>query len=398
MRDRRKKKKQALAGGILGGDEKSAAAAAVKKSVPAATTMPSPKKDDAGDHVTRGTTKESGAADAEEERTTTRNRSSHTRDTARTLSSSKRLHPEYREDDVGSSQAEATGGDGTVHRITVPDTLSPKEAKKFRKDERRKSRQQGYQVEFLDTATTANAADPSPENGNNKDKTHQPPTKKRKLRPDAFPRINDLVRQAQEDRERDEKRKAAANDEEELTDLEKGRYVALDCEMVGIGTDGKKSALARVSLVDWYGQVLLDTFVQVPDRVVDFRTQYSGVRPKDIKGNHHALKPDDVRQQVAALVKDRILVGHALHNDLSVLMLQHPKSDIRDTAKFRPFQRFHLKWRPRKLRDLVKERLGKVIQDGSHDSTVDAASTMELFRLVRKEWEQELAHKKSRKR
>jgi hypothetical protein len=66
---------------------------------------------------------------------------------------------------------------------------------------------------------------------------------------------------------------------------------------------------------------------------------------------------------------------------------------IRDTAKHRPFQRYHGKWRPRKLRDLVMERLGKTIQDGSHDSVTDAASTMELFRLVRGEWERELEEK-----
>jgi len=37
--------------------------------------------------------------------------------------------------------------------------------------------------------------------------------------------------------------------------------VALDCEMVGVGFDGEQSALARVSIVDWNGFVLLDTYV-----------------------------------------------------------------------------------------------------------------------------------------
>jgi len=43
--------------------------------------------------------------------------------------------------------------------------------------------------------------------------------------------------------------------------------LALDCEMVGIGTDGKKSVLARASLVDWNGDTVFDSFVQVPTRV-----------------------------------------------------------------------------------------------------------------------------------
>jgi hypothetical protein len=64
-----------------------------------------------------------------------------------------------------------------------------------------------------------------------------------------------------------------------------GKYIALDCEMVGVGIDGKESSLARVSLVNFYGAVQLDEFVKQRERVVDYRTQFSGVREKDmIKG------------------------------------------------------------------------------------------------------------------
>ena len=35
--------------------------------------------------------------------------------------------------------------------------------------------------------------------------------------------------------------------------------------------------------MDYNGDVLYDAFVQVAERVTDFRTQYSGVRAKDIK-------------------------------------------------------------------------------------------------------------------
>lgn len=38
------------------------------------------------------------------------------------------------------------------------------------------------------------------------------------------------------------------------------KYVAIDCEMVGTGEDGKESALARVSIVNKFGIALLDTF------------------------------------------------------------------------------------------------------------------------------------------
>ncbi|EED87822.1 predicted protein, partial [Thalassiosira pseudonana CCMP1335] len=168
------------------------------------------------------------------------------------------------------------------------------------------------------------------------------------------------------------------------------KYIAIDCEMVGVGTDGVKSALARVSVVDWDGNVLLDTFVRVSERVTDFRTHVSGVRPKDISvKNTNAMEHSEVRQQVETLLLNKILVGHALKNDLSALLISHPKQDTRDTAKYKPFMRpsgrSGGKLRPRKLRDLVYEQCGRVIQvEGeSHCSVDDARASMELFKAVK---------------
>jgi RNA exonuclease 4 len=45
---------------------------------------------------------------------------------------------------------------------------------------------------------------------------------------------------------------------------------------------------------------------------------------------------------VADLIKDKVLVGHALQNDLDVLMLSHPRTMIRDTAKYRPYMRVRM--------------------------------------------------------
>ncbi len=47
--------------------------------------------------------------------------------------------------------------------------------------------------------------------------------------------------------------------------------VALDCEMVGVGPEGERSALARVAVVNQDGNVLLDTFVRPKEKVTDFR-------------------------------------------------------------------------------------------------------------------------------
>ena len=55
--------------------------------------------------------------------------------------------------------------------------------------------------------------------------------------------------------------------------------------MVGVGIEGAESSLARVSLVNYHGAIQLDEFVRQRERVVDYRTQWSGVRETDmIKG------------------------------------------------------------------------------------------------------------------
>lgn len=61
------------------------------------------------------------------------------------------------------------------------------------------------------------------------------------------------------------------------------RVVAIDCEMVGVGPDGEDSILARVSLVNQFGKCIYDKYVKPTERVTDYRTAVSGIRPQDIK-------------------------------------------------------------------------------------------------------------------
>ncbi|CAA7028413.1 unnamed protein product [Microthlaspi erraticum] len=165
------------------------------------------------------------------------------------------------------------------------------------------------------------------------------------------------------------------NDDSSLTD-----EVAMDCEMVGV-SQGTKSALGRVTLVNKWGNVLYDEFVRPVERVVDFRTHISGIRPRDLR------KAKDFRvaqTKVAELIKGKILVGHALHNDLKVLLLTHPKKDLRDTAEYQPF----LKDKSRKsLKHIAAEFLGADIQNGEHCPIDDARAAMLLYQKNRREWE-----------
>lgn len=172
--------------------------------------------------------------------------------------------------------------------------------------------------------------------------------------------------------------------------IAKDTYVGLDCEMVGVGASGKESVLARCSVVDEAGSVLYDRHVQVGERVTDFRTKYSGVRAKDLKTNSVTFR--QCQTSVAALLDGKVLVGHALNNDLKVLLLPHPRHQTRDTARWLPLMRTtrHGKRRPRKLRDLVAEHLNRKIQEGEHGSVEDATAAMDLYKLFAADWEASL--------
>lgn len=182
---------------------------------------------------------------------------------------------------------------------------------------------------------------------------------------------------------------------------ERAKYVALDCEMVGIG-DGHKSAVARVCLLDWDGGVLLDTFVRVTEPVADYRTFVSGIRREHLSSDD-AVDFEECRSTVRSLLEGKILVGHALKNDLRALDLSHPWHDVRDTAKYEPFMKTRFDdgvlW-PRKLKELAEEKLGQEIQqDGMEHSPIeDAKAALDLYKLVRKKWEKVMEYKIKRTR
>ncbi|MCJ1401954.1 3'-5' exonuclease [Xylographa trunciseda] len=171
-------------------------------------------------------------------------------------------------------------------------------------------------------------------------------------------------------------------------DVEAGKYIAIDCEMVGVGpTPDHDSALARVSLVNYHGEQLYDSFVQPKEAVTDFRTHVSGITPQLLKS---ARSFEEVQKDVAALMQDKILVGHAIRNDLEALMLGHPRRDIRDTSRYPGFRAL-AGGRTPSLKRLAKELLGVDIQGGEHSSIEDARATMLLFRREKEGFEKEHA-------
>ena len=136
------------------------------------------------------------------------------------------------------------------------------------------------------------------------------------------------------------------------------KLLAMDCEMVGVGFGGKDSILARVSIVNHFGNCVYDKYVKPTEKVTDYRTKVSGIRPEDIKdGDDFKL----VQKEVSDMLKDRVLVGHSIKHDLKVLFLDHPKKMIRDTSLYKPF-RAAFGGKTPSLKNLTSRMLGVAVQ------------------------------------
>jgi RNA exonuclease 4 len=174
------------------------------------------------------------------------------------------------------------------------------------------------------------------------------------------------------------------------------KYIAMDCEMVGVGYKGKKSSVARVTLVGWNGETIFDEFVKQSTEVVDYRTFVSGITEVDLEGVELTL--EECRAQVQKILEGKVLVGHALKNDMNVLSITHPWYMTRDTAKYEPFMqvRFNdgILW-PRKLKELTKNKLSRDIQvyGKPHCSYEDALAALDLFKKHMKKWEKVMEYK-----
>ncbi|KAI0485999.1 ribonuclease H-like domain-containing protein [Xylaria cf. heliscus] len=172
--------------------------------------------------------------------------------------------------------------------------------------------------------------------------------------------------------------------------VEVGKYIAIDCEMVGIGPTGQGHMLARVSCVDFHSKQVYDSFVIPRETVTDYRTAITGITASTLRAP--AARPfEEVQATIADLLKDRILVGHDVRHDLAVLELTHPTPQIRDTARHSSFRRFGHGPKPA-LRVLAREVLGlDDFQKGKHSSVEDARVAMLLFRTKKSEFDIENA-------
>ncbi|CAH7338407.1 apoptosis-enhancing nuclease [Phodopus roborovskii] len=171
------------------------------------------------------------------------------------------------------------------------------------------------------------------------------------------------------------------------------KCIAIDCEMVGTGPRGRVSELARCSVVSYNGDVLYDKYIRPEMPIVDYRTRWSGITRQHMR---KAIPFQVAQKEIIKLLKGKVVVGHALHNDFQALKYVHPRSQTRDTTHVpnllsQPSS--HTRARV-SLKDLALHLLHKKIQVGhqGHSSVEDATTAMELYKLVEVQWEQQEAN------
>ena len=153
------------------------------------------------------------------------------------------------------------------------------------------------------------------------------------------------------------------------------RVLAIDCEMV-LTEHGDEAA--RMSVVDESLTVVFDKIFKPTGAVIDYRTKYSGITKELVDESEFTLESAQLEfiQLFNKFQGETFLVGHSLENDLKAIRLYYNR--VIDTALLYDGPSAGLK---NSLKYLTSKFLGKQIQNGSHDSVIDATCTMELFLL-----------------
>ena len=96
--------------------------------------------------------------------------------------------------------------------------------------------------------------------------------------------------------------------------------MAVDCEMVEV--DRFSEGLARISIVNYHGCVLMDKFV-IPEgkQITNYRTWVSGVTADKLKVENGAIPFKKAQAIAFDLLIDKVIVGHSLKHDFTVMQL-----------------------------------------------------------------------------
>ncbi|QRW00242.1 nucleotide-binding frt1 [Ceratobasidium sp. AG-Ba] len=170
-------------------------------------------------------------------------------------------------------------------------------------------------------------------------------------------------------------------------------YAALSCLSVGAGSGGSVNMLARATVIDYWGNVIFDSFVEPTEKVTNYKTTSTGIEEHHLHGSES--KPFKVVQaEVADIIKDRIVIGYSLWTDLAVLGIRHIAKNTRDIALFVPFREAlnQHSGQTLGLPTLVWGLMNRHAQTGFSNSidpvqAENARASLDIFRSVEGTWE-----------
>ncbi|KAF0987968.1 hypothetical protein HZS_2697, partial [Henneguya salminicola] len=146
------------------------------------------------------------------------------------------------------------------------------------------------------------------------------------------------------------------------------RIVALDCE--ACYTDYGLE-LTRVSIVNWKGESIYESFVKTFSKILDYNT--SGIYESSYNKNAYKTLPD-VKMEISQIIsKDTLIIGHSLECDLRFLRIRH--GNVYDTAV--RYTRHDCDYK-RSLKTLIEENVGVRLDWSMHDSLFDARASLLL--------------------
>ncbi|KAL5366213.1 PAB-dependent poly(A)-specific ribonuclease subunit pan2 [Aspergillus floccosus] len=175
-------------------------------------------------------------------------------------------------------------------------------------------------------------------------------------------------------------------------------FVDLEKAEIDVKADGSqeivrpsKSGLARVSVLRGSGVregvPFIDDYITIKEPIVDYVTQYSGIKPGDLdpRTSEHNLVPLKVAYKKLWLLLNLgcVFVGHGLASDFRKINIQVPKSQTVDTqylffhpAKNRRLSLRYLAWA------VFKEYIQEEPADNNegHDSIEDARMALRLWK------------------
>jgi len=144
---------------------------------------------------------------------------------------------------------------------------------------------------------------------------------------------------------------------------------------------------SRVSICNFRGVPLLECYVVPTMAVTDHRTSTTGITAAHLC-SAGAAKFSDVQREVAELIKDKVVVGHSLWNDLSVLGIPHPAVNTRDVGLYQPFRNaLRSSNQLVRLPTLTFHLMGRKCQEGQQNPMENARAALDLYRSHANEWE-----------